>query len=63
MSLYIDYFFLTLNLSKFLPNLKSKAVERDDDESAVNAASFPLAQSEAGVEHVVLKQDALAHPG
>ena len=43
-------------------NLKSKAMESVDDESAVDAAALPLAQAKTSVEHVVLQQDALAHP-
>ena len=45
-----------------LKNLKSKAMEGINDESAINTASFPLAQTKARVEHVILKQDAFAHP-
>ena len=37
-------------------------MESVDDESAVDAAALPLAQAKTGVEHVVLQQDALAHP-
>ena len=43
-------------------NLKSKTMECVDDEGAVDAAALPLAQAKTGVEHVVLQQDALAHP-
>ena len=37
-------------------------MEGVNDESSVHTASFPLAQTESSVEHVILKQDALAHP-
>ena len=37
-------------------------MESVDDESAVDAAALPLAQAKTSVEHVVLQQDALAHP-
>ena len=37
-------------------------MESVDDEGAVDAAAFPLAQAKTSVEHVVLQQDALAHP-
>ena len=43
-------------------NLKSKTMECVDDEGAVDGAALPLAQAKTGVEHVVLQQDALAHP-
>ena len=37
-------------------------MESVDDESAVDAAALPLAQTKTSVEHVVLQQDALSHP-
>ena len=43
-------------------NLKSKLMECVNDESPVDTAALPLAQTETSVEHVILKQDALAYP-
>ena len=43
-------------------NLESKTMECVDDEGAVDTAALPLAQAKTSVEHVVLQQDALAHP-
>ena len=37
-------------------------MESVDDEGAIDAAPLPLAQAKTSVEHVVLQQDALAHP-
>ena len=43
-------------------NLKPKLMEGLDDESPVHTAAFSLAQPEISVEHIVLEQDAFAHP-